>query len=133
MNTTLFYWNIDHMVCRSKFSKKIIFNIFSRKERSTFFELHGQQKCSLKNFANSRPSASNFKSFSRSPEHFLTVGQNNFGNKIPNTKPNFCQHDIHYVHKIKLFPMIMLILVNIEEMQLLIQYSLFSSKKGVWK
>ena len=38
----------------------------------------------LKNFAISRPSASNFKSFSRSLEHFfLTVGQNNFGNKIP--------------------------------------------------
>ena len=38
----------------------------------------------LKNFANSRPSASNFKSFSWSLEHFfLTVGQNNFGNKIP--------------------------------------------------
>ena len=35
-------------------------------------------------FANSKPSASNFKSFSRSLEHFfLTVGQNNFGNKIP--------------------------------------------------
>ena len=35
-------------------------------------------------FANSRPSASNFKSFSRSQEQFfLTVGQNNFGNKIP--------------------------------------------------
>ena len=34
--------------------------------------------------ANSRPSASNFKSFSRSLEQFfLTVGQNNFGNKIP--------------------------------------------------
>ena len=33
---------------------------------------------------NSRPSASNFKSFSRSLEQFfLTVGQNNFGNKIP--------------------------------------------------
>ena len=30
------------------------------------------------------PSASNFKSFSRSLEHFfLTVGQNNFGSKIP--------------------------------------------------
>ena len=38
----------------------------------------------LKNFANSRPSASNFKSFSQSLEQFfLTVGQNNFGNKIP--------------------------------------------------
>ena len=38
----------------------------------------------LKNFENSRPSASNFKSFSRSLEQFfLTVGQNNFGNKIP--------------------------------------------------
>ena len=38
----------------------------------------------LKIFANSRPSASNFKSFLRSSEHFfLTVGQHNFGNKIP--------------------------------------------------
>ena len=38
----------------------------------------------LKNFENSRLSASNFKSFSRSLEQFfLTVGQNNFGNKIP--------------------------------------------------
>ena len=38
----------------------------------------------LKNFGDSRPSASNFKSFSRSLEQFfLTVGQNNFGNKIP--------------------------------------------------
>ena len=37
----------------------------------------------LKNFANSRPSASNFKSFSQSLEHFfLTVGQNNFDKKI---------------------------------------------------
>ena len=34
-------------------------------------------------FANSRPSASNFKSFSQSLEpFFLTVGQNSFGNKI---------------------------------------------------
>ena len=33
---------------------------------------------------NSRPSASNFKSFSQSLEQFfLTVNQNNFGNKIP--------------------------------------------------
>jgi hypothetical protein len=38
----------------------------------------------LKIFTNSRPSASNIKSFSRSLEQFfLTVGQNNFGNKIP--------------------------------------------------
>ena len=38
----------------------------------------------LKNFANSRPSASNFKTFSWSLEQlFLTVGQNNFDNKIP--------------------------------------------------
>ena len=38
----------------------------------------------LKNFANSLPSASNFTSFSRSLEHFfLTVGQNNFANKVP--------------------------------------------------
>ena len=37
-----------------------------------------------KSFANSRPLASNFKTFSRSLEQFfLTVGQNNFSNKIP--------------------------------------------------
>ena len=37
-----------------------------------------------KKFANSWPSASKFKSFSRSVEHFfLTVGQNNFCSKIP--------------------------------------------------
>ena len=37
-----------------------------------------------KTFANSQPSALNFKTFSRSLEQFfLTVGQNNFGNKIP--------------------------------------------------
>jgi hypothetical protein len=36
-------------------------------------------------FENSWPSGSNFKSFSRSIEQFfLTVRQNNFGNKIPN-------------------------------------------------
>ena len=38
----------------------------------------------LKIFANSQPSASNFKSFTRSLEQFLlTEDQNNFGNKIP--------------------------------------------------
>ena len=37
----------------------------------------------LKILENCRPSASNFKSFSRSLEHFFqTVGQNNFGNEI---------------------------------------------------
>ena len=35
-------------------------------------------------FENSRPSASNFKSFSRSLEQFfVTAGKNNFGIKIP--------------------------------------------------
>ena len=39
----------------------------------------------LKIFANFQPSTSNFKSFSWSAEQFfLTVCQNNFGNKIPN-------------------------------------------------
>ena len=38
----------------------------------------------LKNFVNSWPSSSNFKSFSRSlKQFFLTGGLNNFGNKIP--------------------------------------------------
>jgi hypothetical protein len=37
----------------------------------------------LKIFANSWPSVSNPKSFSRSLQHFfLTAGENNFGNKI---------------------------------------------------
>ena len=38
----------------------------------------------LKNFANSRPSASNFKSFSQSLEQFIQTvkGQNNFGNRM---------------------------------------------------
>ena len=43
-------------------------------------------------FANSWPSALNFKSFFRSlQQFFLTVGQNNFGNKIPlvTFSPNF--------------------------------------------
>ena len=48
--------------------------------------------CDLKTLADSWPSASNFKHFSRSLEQFfLTVGQNNFGNKIPKQhtfKPN---------------------------------------------
>ena len=39
----------------------------------------------LQNFENSRPSALNFKSFSQIIKtiFFLTVGQNNFGNKMP--------------------------------------------------
>ena len=38
----------------------------------------------FKHFANSQPSALNLKSFSSSLEHlFLTIGPNNFGNKIP--------------------------------------------------
>jgi hypothetical protein len=41
-------------------------------------------KIRSKFFANSWPSASNFKSFFRLLEQFfLTVDQNNFGNKIP--------------------------------------------------
>ena len=41
-------------------------------------------KCDRNNFVNSRPLASNFKTFSRSLEQFfLTVVQNNFENKIP--------------------------------------------------
>ena len=51
-----------------------------------FWPFTVRRNCSsdLKMFANSRPSASNFKIFSRPLERFfLTVGQNNFGNKIP--------------------------------------------------
>ena len=51
-----------------------------------FWPFNVWMNCSsdLKNFATSCPSASNFKIFSLSLEQFfLTVGQNNFGNKIP--------------------------------------------------
>ena len=51
-----------------------------------FWPFTVQINCSsdLKKFANFQPSALNFKCFSRSLEQFfLTVGQNNFGNKIP--------------------------------------------------
>ena len=42
----------------------------------------------LKKIPNSQPSASNFKRFSQSLEQFFhTVGQNNFGNKIPILTP----------------------------------------------
>ena len=45
--------------------------------------------CDLTNFANSRPSALNFKSFFRPlKQFFLTVSQNNFCNKIPFPLPS---------------------------------------------
>ena len=55
-------------------------------QQKLFWPFTGRINCTshLKQFANSQPSASNFKSFSRSLEQFfLAVGQNNFGNKIP--------------------------------------------------
>ena len=63
----------------------------SKITKNLFYQAHTYlsetfKNCSsnLKKFANSRPLASNFKKFSRSLEQFfLTVGQNNFGNKIP--------------------------------------------------
>ena len=53
--------------------------------RKLFWPFTVRTNCSndLKMFTNSRPSASNFKKNSRLLEQFfLTVGQNNFGNKI---------------------------------------------------
>ena len=53
----------------------------------------------LKNFENSLPSASNFQSFSRSLEQFfVTVGQSNFGNKIPffHSRPEQCSKQNNY-------------------------------------
>ena len=48
-----------------------------------YFRKYGRSS-DLKKFENSQPSSSNLKSFSRSlAQLFLTVGQNNFGNKIP--------------------------------------------------
>ena len=66
-------WNLQEQVKKSFCYPKL------------FWPFTVWKNCSsdLKNFANSRPSASNFKFFSLSlQEFFLTVGQNNFGNKI---------------------------------------------------
>ena len=53
----------------------------------------------LKKFANPRPPALNFKRFSQSLEQFfLTVGQNNFGNKLP----FFLYSSIHFFCSISL-------------------------------
>ena len=69
-----------------------MFLIFNRLEQLEFklekiigiYKPLGKVRFGPSDFANSRPSASNFKSFSRSLEQFfLTVSQNNFGNKIP--------------------------------------------------
>ena len=58
----------------------------------------------LKNFANSRPSSSNFKSFSESLEHFfLTVGQNNFGKKIPFLHERWGDLECWLLHEAKKF------------------------------
>ena len=51
-------------------------------------------------FANSWPSALNFKSFSGSQtQFFLKVGQNNFGNKIPLNSSIFPDVSFHSKHK----------------------------------
>ena len=48
----------------------------------------------LNHFENSWPAASKFKRFSRKLEHFfVTVGQNNFGNRIPFSKKLQCAVD----------------------------------------
>ena len=54
----------------------------------------------LKNFASSRPSVSNFKSFSQSlKQFFFKVGQNNFGNNIPCLKVVLeCWNRIFFMH-----------------------------------
>ena len=58
--------------------------IHQKKALDLSFYLQPWKCLDLKNFLNFRPSASNFKSFSQSLEQFfLTVSQNNLGNKIP--------------------------------------------------
>ena len=55
-----------------------------KKEKKKFCYQNCPRLSLLKDFANSQSSTLNFKSFSRSLEQFfLTVGQNNFGSKIP--------------------------------------------------
>ena len=78
-------WNLQPQFCRFKSQVVEISNIRPMSLKIILFQLHCSI-CSfeLKNLANSRPSASNFKRFPRSLEQFfLSLGQNNFGNKIP--------------------------------------------------
>ena len=66
--------NLQGQIKKGFFSQKLFWPFIVR---ANFFS-------DLKIFANSRMKAENFKSFFRSLRHFfLTVGQNNFGNKIP--------------------------------------------------
>ena len=82
--------------------------------KKMFWPFTAWTNCSsdLKIFANSRPSASSFKSFSRSLEQFfLTVGQNNFANKIPffimfQVQPSSLRHR-HLLVKV-LYPQLLL-------------------------
>ena len=70
----LYLWNLQEQVKKAFCYQKL------------FWPFTVRTNCSsdLKFFPNSRPSGSNFKKFSWSQEQFfLTVGQNNFGNKIP--------------------------------------------------
>ena len=64
--------------------KEQVKKAFCHQKNVLTYDISNNCSSDLKNFANSWPSDSNFKSFSRSLEHFfLTLGQNNFGNKIP--------------------------------------------------
>jgi hypothetical protein len=56
--------------------------IIFRKKICLFLLMLVNCSSDLKNFATSQPSASNFNSRSLE-QFFITVGQNNFGNKIP--------------------------------------------------
>ena len=82
-------WPVEHF-CPPIFSRSVlIWKKLGDKSvqlvRGSFFRkyfLWNPYFSNLKNFANSRPSVSNFKSFSQSLEHFfLTIDQNNFGKK----------------------------------------------------
>ena len=87
------FWNCEFFVCGKMYFSNLLEmrNLQEQVKKAfcyqkLFWPFTVWMNCSrdLKNFANSWPSASNFKSFSRSLEQFfLTVGQNNFGNKIP--------------------------------------------------
>ena len=80
LNPNYFWIVLIHQIWetfRNKLKKHSVSNIVL-----TFHSLNYSND--HKNFANLRPSSSNFKSCSRSLEQLcLTVGQNNFGNKMP--------------------------------------------------
>ena len=78
-----------------------LINLQEQVKKHSVFAVWINCSSDFKNFENSQPSASKFKSFSRSLEQFFfRVGQNNFGNKIPFQTGYHCNQNIKFSSKI---------------------------------